>query len=93
MRNIEKGLLPNYSYKLIEIDKQYNTIGITAMFEALKEFDYIDCDEFGNYSYSDKAINFAQRIMNTINEQKESYNFDYRLNVENIPKMCGDKVA
>ena len=93
MRNIEKGLLPNYSYKLIEIDKQYNTIGITAMFEALKEFDYIDCDEFGNYSYSDKAINFAQKIMNTINEQKESYNFDYRLNVENIPKMCGDKVA
>ena len=30
-QNITKGLLPNYSYGLIEIEKQYNTVGITAM--------------------------------------------------------------
>ena len=46
-RNIEKGLLPNYSYGLIELDKQYNTIGITAMYEALNDFGLIDTDEFG----------------------------------------------
>ena len=84
-RNIEKGLLPNYSYDIVELDKQYNTIGITAMFEVMQEFGYIDQDEFGNYSYSDKAIQFAKRIMDTINEQKDSYGFDYSLNVENIP--------
>lgn len=84
-RNIEKGLLPNYTHNLISLDKQYNTIGITAMYEVMKEFGYIEEDEFGNKYYSDKAINFATKIMNVINEQKETYDFDYSINVENIP--------
>ena len=36
--NIENGLLPNYSFKLIELSKQYSTIGITCMYEAISEF-------------------------------------------------------
>jgi len=84
-RNAEKGLLPNYTYGLIEMDKQYNTIGITAMYEAVREFGLIDTDEFGNKSYSDEGISFATRIMNHINSQKESYGFDYSINVECIP--------
>ena len=52
--NIKNGLLPNYTYKLIELEKQYNTIGITAMYEAVNEFGLIDTDEFGNKSYSDR---------------------------------------
>ena len=35
--NINNGLLPNYTHKLIELEKQYNTIGITAMYEAINE--------------------------------------------------------
>lgn len=27
-RNVEKGLLPNYSYNLMKFDRQYNTIGM-----------------------------------------------------------------
>ncbi len=84
-RNVEKGLLPNYTYELIEMSKQYNTIGITAMYEAIREFGLIDTDEFGNKSYSDEGMAFATRIMNHINEQKESYGFDYSINVECIP--------
>lgn len=84
-RNIEKGLLPNYSYGLVELSKQYNTIGITCMFETMKEFGYISQDEFGNYAYTDNGIRFASKIMDVINEQKESYGFDYSLNIENIP--------
>jgi ribonucleoside-triphosphate reductase len=85
VRNIEKGLLPNYTHGLIELDKQYNTVGITAMYEALAEFGLISTDELGYKSYSDGAIEFASQIMSCINETKESYGFDYSLNVECVP--------
>lgn len=84
-QNIKKGLLPNYSYGLIEIEKQYNTIGITAMYEAISEFGLIDTDEFGNKSYSEEGLEFATKILNAINAKKDSYNFDYSINVEAIP--------
>jgi ribonucleoside-triphosphate reductase (formate) len=84
-RNVEKGLLPNYTYKLIELKDQYNTIGINGMYEAIDHFGYINTDEFGNKFYSEKGIQFASKIMDTINEQKDSYNFDYSINVEAVP--------
>lgn len=84
-RNIEKGLLPNYTSGLIELEKQYNTIGITAMYEALAEFDYIDTDKAGYKSYSENAIRFAKEIMSTINLLKDSFDFSYSINVEAIP--------
>ncbi|MDD3923376.1 MAG: anaerobic ribonucleoside-triphosphate reductase, partial [Endomicrobiaceae bacterium] len=86
-RDIEKGLLPNYTYGLIELSKQYNTIGITAMYEALDDFKYIDVDKFGNKSYSDRAMTFAKRILSTINEQKDIFTKDknYSENVECAP--------
>jgi ribonucleoside-triphosphate reductase len=93
-RNIEKGLLPNYTFELIEMEKQYNTIGITAMYEAINDFGLIDTDEFGNKLYSDEGLKFATLILNTINELKETYDFDYSINVEAVPaesanvKLC-----
>lgn len=84
-RNIEKGLLPNYTYGLIELDKQYNTIGITAMYEVLNDFGLINTDEFGNKSYSEEGLEFAKRIMNTINTIKDAYEDEYSINVEAIP--------
>lgn len=85
VRNIEKNLLPNYIYELIDIAKQYNTIGITAMYEAIREFNLIGTDEFGNKYYTDEGIDFASKILQTINEYKESLTFDYSLNVESVP--------
>ncbi len=84
-RNVEKGLLPNYTNGLIEMDKQYCTIGITAMYEVMNDFGYIDTDALGYKSYSEKAMNFAKRIMNAINEQKDSADYDFSFNVECIP--------
>ena len=63
------------------------------MFETMKEFGYIGRDEFGNYYYTDDSIRFASKIMDAINEQKESYGFDYSLNIENVPKMRGYEAA
>lgn len=86
-RNNEKGLLPNYRHGLIDLAKQYNTIGITAMYEVMLDFNYIGVDAFGNHFYTDKAMAFAKRIMKQINDQKDSYGFDYSLNIENSPKL------
>jgi len=84
-QNIEKGLLPNYTSGLIELEKQYNTIGITAMYEALYEFGLIGTDEFENKFYTKEALDFATEILGVINQRKDSYNFDYSINVEAVP--------
>lgn len=84
-RNVEKGLLPNYTYELLKLENQYNTIGITAMYEAVREMGGIDIDYFGNVSYNDKGIELASTILDKINEWKEEYEFDYSINVEAIP--------
>lgn len=85
VENIKDGLLPNYTYGLIELGKQYNTIGITAMYETICEFGMIECDKFGNKYYSDEGLKLAKLILNTINSLRESYNFEYSINVEAIP--------
>lgn len=83
--NIKNGLLPNYSFKLVELSKQYSTIGITCMYEAISEFGLIKSDEFGNKSYSDEGLEFAKEILGLINKKKDSYDVDYSFNVEAIP--------
>jgi len=87
LRNVEKGLLPNYTHGLIDIDKQFNTIGVTAMYETIRQFGYINEDKLGNKSYSDKGIKFASKIFEIINEFKDGYvqDKDYNMNVENVP--------
>ena len=86
-RNIEKGLLPQYNFGLIELNKQYSTCGITALFEALADFGYIDTDAFGNKSYTANADRFAVTILDTINDIKDAWakEHDYSVNVECIP--------
>ena len=84
-RNIEKGLLPNYTHGLIEMEKQYNTIGITAMYETIKEFNLIKEDEFGNKFYTEEGLKLAKEILNIINEEKDSFDLGYSINVECIP--------
>ena len=86
-RNVEKGLLPNYSLKMINIDKQYSTIGICALFEAVKYFDYIQYDQLGYLSYTDKGLQFAKRIFDVVTQVKQSFSetTGYRYNIQQIP--------
>lgn len=84
-RNIEKGFLPNYSYKLIELKNQYNTIGINGMFEAVRSMGGTDVDEFGNITYNQYGDDFSCKILDFINEKKDSYGFDYSINIEAVP--------
>lgn len=84
-RNIEKGLLPNYQEGAVELDKQFCTIGAIGMYEVMDLFGYIDTDEIGCKSYSDEAVEFATKILDTINEIKDSFECDFTFNVEMIP--------
>ena len=84
-RNIEKGLLPNYQDGALELDKQFCTIGGIGIYEVIDSFGLINTDEFGYKSYSDEGLEFAEQIIDTINEVKDSFECDFKFNVEMIP--------
>ena len=84
-RNIEKGLLPNYQDGAVEMDKQFCTIGILGLYEVIDLFGMINEDEMGYKSYSDEGLSFASDILDTINEVKDSFDFDFKFNIESIP--------
>lgn len=86
-RNIEKGLLPNYSYGLMHMKSQYNTIGIVALYETLQKFGMTYKDKLGYAHYTDEGIEFAKDILYTINKAKDAFvvDKDYSANLEQIP--------
>ena len=87
VRNVEKGLLPNYAEGLIDIKTQYNTIGVIGIYEALKTFGYTKEDEFGNTFYTDEAFAFAKKLFSVIHTTKDYFALDkdYMINIEAIP--------
>ena len=93
-RNVEKGLLPNYTHKLINMDSQYSTIGIIGVYETLQKYRMVKKDEFGYTFYSDSGIDFAKSIFESINKAKEKFIEDndikYSINIEQIP---GERAA
>lgn len=84
-RNTEKGLLPNYCDGGIEMSKQYCTIGILGLYEVMDKFGYITTDEFGNKFYTDKGIEFSEKIFNVLNEIKDNFTTEYSFNIESVP--------
>lgn len=91
-RNVEKGLLPNYSLDILSMESQYNTIGIIGIYETLQKYGYTYKDEFGYTYYSDEGIEFAKKILKTIHEVKDEFakGKDYMINIEQIP---GERAA
>lgn len=86
-RNIEKGLLPNYTYKLINMSSQYSTIGIIGIYEVLSHYGMTETDSLGYTYYSEDGIEFAKEILKTITEVKDEFakNTDYSINIEQVP--------
>lgn len=88
-RNVEKGLLPNFSYGLVDFPHLYNTIGFIGIYETMKKFGYTKVDEFGNTYYTDKASAFGKKIFETMRKTADNfikeYNCDYQINTEQIP--------
>lgn len=84
-RNKEKGLLPNYCDGGVEMSKQYCTIGILGLYEVMDKFGYITTDEFGNKFYTDKGIEFSEKIFNVLNDIKDNFTDEYSFNIESVP--------
>ena len=62
MRNVEKGLLPNFTKGIVDFDHLYNTVGIIGIYETMKTFGYTREDGLGNVYYTEKADAFGKRI-------------------------------
>jgi ribonucleoside-triphosphate reductase len=86
-RNIEKGLLPNFSDGGMEMDKLYNTVGFLGLYEVMDIYGYINTDEAGSKTYSDDGIIFASKIFDVMNKNKENFTKDknYKINIESVP--------
>lgn len=86
-RNVEKGLLKNFIYGLIDFDHLYNTIGFTGIYETMKTFGYTKTDEMGNVFYTKEAENFGKKIFDVIHNTKDLFRLDkdYMINCEQIP--------
>ena len=94
-RNVEKGLLPNFTSGLIDFEHLYNTVGINGIYETMKSFGYTYQDEFGNTFYKDEAFEFGQQIFKVIKNTIDNFSLDknYKINLEQVPKRCGHIVA
>lgn len=84
-RNIEKGLLPNYTEGGVELAKQYCTMGILGLYEVIDMFGMIRTDEAGNKSYSEEGVRFASEILDVLNDVKDHFTTEFSINMESIP--------
>lgn len=94
-RNVEKGLLPNFSYDLVDFDHLYNTVGVIGIYETMKTFGYTIEDDFGNTYYTPAADAFGKKIFEIIHHTKDQFALDkdYKINCEQIPgESCAAKL-
>ena len=96
-RNVEKGILPNFSYGLIDFEHLYNTLGFIGIYETMKHFGYTETDEFGNVYYTKAASTFGEKIFKKMRQKAdefiEKYHCDYQINTEQIPgESAADKL-
>ena len=88
-RNVDKGLLPNFTHNLIDFQHCYNTIGFIGVYETMKKFGYTRVDELGNTYYTDDAERFGEQIFKTMRSTADKFlaenHCDYKVNTEQIP--------
>lgn len=88
-RNVEKGLLPNFTYGLVDFEHLYNTHGIIGIYESMKQRGYVAFDEFGNASYTKEAEILGEKLFNVIRKTSdkflEDYKCNYKISIEQIP--------
>ena len=86
-RNVEKGLLKNFTLGLVDFEHLYNTVGFIGIYETMKSFGYVRQDEFGNTFYTPEAEKFGKKIFDTIHTTKSNFALDkdYQINCEQVP--------
>lgn len=93
-RNVEKGLLPNYSSGLVDMSKQYSTLGIASGSEAIQFFGLCETDPFGYFRYTSDGLSLYEQVLaemhRAIDNFRSNQNVDYQTNMEQIP---GERAA
>ena len=86
-RNVEKGLLKNFSLGLVDFEHLYNTIGFIGIYETMKKFGYTRTDEAGYVYYTEEAERFGRKIFDVIHNVADNFKLDkdYMINCEQIP--------
>lgn len=86
-RNVEKGLLPNFSHGLVDFEHLYNTIGFIGIYETMKRFGFVEIDQLGNSFYKEEAFKFGEQIFETMRQVANDFTKDknYIVNTEQIP--------
>lgn len=86
-RNVDKGLLKNFSLGLVDFEHLYNTVGFIGIYETMKTFGYTKKDEFGNTYYTEEAENFGREIFKVMQLTIDNFKLDkdYMINKEAIP--------
>lgn len=88
-RNVEKGLLPNFTHGLVDFEHLYNTIGFIGVYETMKKFGYVKVDELGNTYYTEEASSFGKKIFEVMKATADQFikdqELDYMINCEQIP--------
>ena len=88
-RNVEKGLLPNFYYGLIDFASCYNTIGFIGIYETMKKFGFTYQDKLGNTYYTKEAEEFGKEIFSTMRQVADDFikdnELNYMINTEQIP--------
>ena len=80
-KRIESGAAPLYSHGFMDLSKQYSTMGITGMYEAL--------DILGFNILTEEGQNFAVEMLNMLNEKINLANKKFKSphNLEKISKL------
>ena len=86
-RNVDKGLLRNFSLGVVDFEHLYNTIGFIGIYETMKTFGYVRKDNLGNTYYTEEAEKFGKKIFEVIHGTKAEFakTVDYQINCEQIP--------
>lgn len=86
-RNVDKGLLRNFSLDIVDFEHLYNTIGFIGIYETMKTFGYVRKDTLGNTYYTENAERFGKKIFEVIHNTKAEFAkaVDYQINCEQIP--------
>ena len=88
-RDVEKGLLPNFSHGLVDFEHLYNTIGFIGIYETMKKFGFTYQDKLGNTYYTKEAEDLGREIFETMRKVADDFikenNCNYMINCEQIP--------
>lgn len=88
---ISQGLLPLYSKGLMDLNRQYGTIGIIGVWEAASIMNLTQTS-FEGINYTKKGENFISGLLDTIKQllEKGKGKYGFTFNIEQVP---GEKAA